>query len=166
MRLSVDLKELKALAAKLEDAEKNGLKSEIRRAVNRVADRHLARCVENTDVGDSPDSPDLRNRWERTSTTFTGKEAGAEVFNPLEYASHYEFGHKQTPGRIVFIELRAGARKYGQTAKKLKSGRWGIFVRLKKSFVKGKYVMTTSEARAQKELDMAGAKIIEGLIGG
>ena len=34
--------------------------------LNKITDRHLARVIKNTDVGDSPDSPSLRNAWERT----------------------------------------------------------------------------------------------------
>lgn len=131
--------------------------------VNRVADRHLARCKKNTDVGDSPYSPQLRLGWERSGAVDTGNGAQAEVYNAVNHAAFYEFGHRQTPGRVIFIEMRPGQSKYGYAAKQVKSGRhagqWGIFLRLKKSFVKGKFVMTDSEKNAQVELDRAARKI-------
>lgn len=163
MRIQADVRELRNFARALERRERNGLRQEMAAAVNRAADRHLARCVENTDAGDSPDSPDLRNRWDRSAAVPTAWGAEAEVFNPLEYASYYEYGHRQTPGRIVFAELRPGAVKYGRAARKQKDGRWGIFLRLRRSFVPGRYVMTRSEERAQEELDRAGRRIAESL---
>lgn len=86
-----------------------------------------------------------------------------EVFNPTTYAPYYEYGHRQTPGRLVFIELAPGQEKYGQSAREIKkgphAGKWGIYIRLKKPFVKGRFVMTDSEAKAQRELDAACRRI-------
>lgn len=123
-------------------------------ALNEVTDRHLARTIENTDVGESPSSPSLRNRWDRSGVFRVARTYTAEVFNPLEYASYYEYGHRQKPGRLVFIELRPGTRRYGQIAKAYK-GKYGIFVRLKAPFVKGRFPLTNSEEKAQQELDQA-----------
>ncbi|MEG0839857.1 MAG: HK97 gp10 family phage protein [Hydrogenoanaerobacterium sp.] len=128
-------------------------------AVNRAADRHLARCKKNTAVGTSPYSPTLRLRWDRSNVHFMSNGVFAEVFNPAEYAAYYEYGHRQKPGRLIFIEMRPGETKYGRAAKKTKSGKWGIYMRLKKSYVKGAFVMTDSEEKAQKELDNAVKRI-------
>lgn len=135
-------------------------------ALNKVTDRHLSRVVANTPAGDSPDSPNLRNRWDRSGVVETLDGVTAEVFNTAEYASYFENGHRQTPGRLVFIELTPGAKKYGQVAKEHK-GKWGIFIRLKKPFVKGKFVLLNSEKQSQEELnifaDLIFKKIKEGL---
>lgn len=135
------------------------LETETRQHLNRVTDRHLARVKKNTDVGDSPDSPTLRNAWDRSGIHFMSDGVYSEVFNNTEYAAYYEFGHRQTPGRLVFIELAPGQEKYGQAAREMKTGKnkgkWGIVIRLKKPFVKGKFIMTDSEAKAQRELDAA-----------
>lgn len=160
MRLRFDTGGLEEHLQKLKKA-KQLVQSETLQGLNIVTDRHLARCVANTAVGDSPDSPSLRNRWDRSGVVEIGDTAMAEVFNPLEYASYYEFGHRQTPGRLVFIELTPGAKKYGQTARKMKNGKWGIFVRLKKPYVQGRYVLTTSEATAQRELDHVSTRTLQ-----
>lgn len=138
---------------------KVAIKNRMRNELNTITDRHLARVIKNTDVGDSPDSPSLRNRWDRTPVVETADGFTAEVINPLEYASYYEYGHRQKVGKVIFIELKRGARKYGQVAKKQKDGRYGIFIRLKKPFVQGRFVLTSSEQRAQQELDLAAKRI-------
>lgn len=156
--MKFDTKEIKSLRRNI-----RGLKvltrSVLRDEMNGIADRHLARCIKNTDVGDSPDSPTLRNAWDRTPVLSTRAGVKAEVFNPIEYASFYEQGHRQQPGRIVFIELSAGTRKYGQIAKVQKNGKSGIFIKLVKPYVKGRFVLLSSEKIAQKELDHAAMKI-------
>ncbi|MEG1761939.1 MAG: hypothetical protein RR251_08530, partial [Hydrogenoanaerobacterium sp.] len=48
-------------------------------AVNRAADRHLARCKKNTAVGTSPYSPTLRLRWDRSKVHFMSNGVFAEV---------------------------------------------------------------------------------------
>lgn len=145
------------------------LETAARQEVNRIADRHLARCKQNTAVGDSPDSPTLRNRWDRSGVRKVAGGFEAEVFNPVEYASHYEFGHRQTPGRVIFIELRSGGQKYGIKARQIKSGpnagKWGIYLRLKQPYVKGAFVMTDSEKVAQRELDAAARRMDERIRG-
>lgn len=141
------------------------LEAAARQEVNRIADRHLARCKQNTTVGDGPDSPTLRSRWDRSGVRKTAGGFSAEVFNPVEYASHYEYGHRQTPGRVVFIELRSGGQKYGIRARQIKSGpnagKWGIYLKLKNPYVKGAFIMTDSEKTAQRELDAAALRMEE-----
>lgn len=133
--------------------------------LNNIADRHLARCKDNTATGSSPDSPTLGPAWDRSGVVETIGGLQAEVFNPKDYASYYEYGHRQTPGRLVFIELRPGESKYGQAAQLVKTGKhkgqWGIWIRLKKPYVKGAFVMTDSEKKAQKELESAARRIEE-----
>lgn len=161
MTITAYIRQLEGLEKELEGA--------VRQEVNRIADRHLARCKQNTAVGDSPDSPTLRNRWDRSGVRKRAGSLEAEVFNPVEYASHYELGHRQTPGRVVFIELRPGGQKYGIPARKIESGpnagKWGIYLKLKQPYVKGAFVMTDSEKQAARELDAAARRMEERIRG-
>ncbi len=133
--------------------------------LNRITDRHLARCKKGTPVGISPDSPTLRDRWDRSGVQDTPDGVMTEVFNPTEYAAYWEFGHRQTPGRVVFIELSPGQSVYGRPAREVKkgkhAGKWGVTLRLKKSYVKGAFIMTDSEKQAQRELDAAAKRIFK-----
>lgn len=168
--MSIDTRELREFIGKLKSA-KEAARGIQKRELNRITDRHLARIKRNTPVGLSPDSPTLRDRWDRSGVVESGTEMSTETFNTAHYAPFWEFGHRQKPGRLVFIELSPGQQLYGQAAREVKSGKyagkWGITIRLKKPFVKGAFVMTDSEAKAQKELDAAcrriEAKIREGL---
>lgn len=141
------------------------LEEQERAELNRIADRHLARCKKNTPVGGSPSSPELRNAWDRSGVLRVAGALLAEVFNTARHAPYYEFGHRQTPGRLVFVELSPGDTRYGREAVRVKSGKhagkWGIYIRLKKPFVKGAFVMTDSEKKAQQELDAAARRMAE-----
>lgn len=160
--MGFDTSELRAFIARLEKAKLDARQLS-EREVNWITDRHLARCKQNTSVGPSPYSPTLRDGWGRSAAFRSGGRVLARVFNPVYYASWYEFGHRQTPGRVIFAELKPGKSLYGIPAKKVTSGRhkgkWGVFLRLKQPRVKGQYVMTDSEERAQKELDAAARRI-------
>lgn len=162
MRISMDTRPFRQFIGKMKTTQRL-LDGETEKQMNRVTDRHLARVKKNTDVGDSPYSPTLRNAWDRSGVHFMSDGVYSEVFNPTEYGPSYEFGHRQTPGRLVFIELAPGQQKYGQAAREIKKGKhqgkWGIYIRLKKPFVKGKFVMTDSETKAQAELDAACRRI-------
>lgn len=153
--------------AKRMKATLDQMSGEMSQELNRITDRHYARCVKNTPVGMSPLSPQLRNAWDRSGVMRVQGGLQSEVFNTAEHAPYYEFGHRQTPGRLVFIELRPGAQLYGQAARKVRSGKhagkWGITIRLKKSFVKGAFVMTDSEKKAQRELDAATRRLVQGI---
>lgn len=168
--MSMDTRELRDFIGKLKST-KAAARGIQKQELSRVTDRHLARIKRNTPVGISPDSPTLRDRWDRSGVVDMGTEMSTETFNTARHAPFYEFGHRQKPGRLVFIELESGRQLYGQAAREIKkgkyAGKWGITIRLKKPFVKGAFVMTDSEAKAQKELDAAcrriEAKISEGL---
>lgn len=47
------------------------------------------------------DTGDLRNHWKIGKIFRQGDMLCVEIINPMEYASHVEWGHKQTPGRYV-----------------------------------------------------------------
>ena len=71
----------------------------------------------------------LRKNWTVSDVRKNGENYEIEVSNSTEYASYVEFGHRQTPGRFVPA----------------------IGKRLKKSWVKGKFMLTISESELQKQ---------------
>lgn len=139
----------------------------MRSELNTVTDKHLARCKKNTPVGISPDSPTLRDRWDRSGIHGMADGLYSEVFNTARHAAFWEFGHRQKPGRLIFVELPPGGSVYGRQAVEVKkgkfAGKWGVYLKLKKSYVKGRFVMTDSEVKAQRGLDTA-ARHIEAFI--
>lgn len=77
----------------------------------------------------------LRRNW---TVGEIQKEGGAyriEVFNPTEYASYVEYGHRQEPGRYVPA----------------------IGKRLKKGWIQGKFMLAISE----KEINALAPKLVE-----
>ena len=71
----------------------------------------------------------LRRNWTVSDVRKNGGNYEIEVLNSTEYASYVEYGHRQTPGRYVPA----------------------IGKRLKKSWVKGKFMLTISEEELRKE---------------
>ena len=71
----------------------------------------------------------LRRNWTVSDVRKNGSNYEIEVSNSTEYASYVEYGHRQTPGRYVPA----------------------IGKRLKKSWVKGKFMLTISEEELRKE---------------
>ena len=71
----------------------------------------------------------LRKNWTVSDVRKNGENYEIEVSNSTEYASYVEFGHRQTPGRFVPA----------------------IGKRLKKTWVKGKFMLTISESELQKQ---------------
>lgn len=71
----------------------------------------------------------LRRNWTVSDVRKNGGNYEIEVSNSTEYASYVEYGHRQTPGRYVPA----------------------IGKRLKKSWVKGKFMLTISEEELRKE---------------
>ena len=71
----------------------------------------------------------LRKNWTVSDVRKNGGNYEIEVSNSTEYASYVEFGHRQTPGRFVPA----------------------IGKKLKKSWAKGKFMLTISESELQKQ---------------
>ena len=152
-------------AAKLDIAMRD-LDAGARSGMNRVTGRHLERYVDNLPVGRSPTSPEAREQAARRPVTKVGDDYGSEVHNTAPYAGYLEEGHRQgAVGRVIFIELREGiTTAYGQSARRnKKTGKWGIFLRLKSPYVRGNYAMRNSEMIAQKELDRLAARLLKRL---
>lgn len=78
---------------------------------------------------------ELKRNWKIGNVVKNGAVFHVEVFNQTPYASHVEFGHRQTPGRFVPA----------------------LGKRLKKGWVTGKFMLTISEKELQKDAD----KIVE-----
>ena len=71
----------------------------------------------------------LRRGWTVGEVSKIGNTYQIEVINPVIYASYVEFGHRQTPGRYVPA----------------------LGVKLKKSWVEGKFMLTISESELKRE---------------
>lgn len=71
----------------------------------------------------------LRRGWTIGNVTKIGDTFKIEVINPIIYASYVEFGHRQKPGRYIPA----------------------LGVKLKKSWVEGKFMLTISESDLERE---------------
>lgn len=104
----------------------DGVANEFTKEVaNEIAARLLRRIKQKTPVGQYTDGRTggtLRNGWAIGQITQKGNSYTIEIINPVEYASYVEYGHRQTPGRFVPA----------------------IGKKLKKSWVKGRFMMTLS----------------------
>ena len=93
-----DFSELEKFAKELEGFEqkhRNFLES----FLLEMGMRTLAKTKKLTPV----DTGNLRNKWEVSNVVRIGKELQVHIFNPEEYASHVEDGHRQ---RKRFLPLR------------------------------------------------------------
>ena len=93
--------------------------------IKELAARLLRKVIKRT----PSDTGNLRRNWAVSDVRKNGGNYEIEVSNSTEYASYVEFGHRQTPGRFVPA----------------------IGKRLKKSWVKGKFMLTISENELQKQ---------------
>lgn len=93
--------------------------------IKELAGRLLRKVIKRT----PSDTGNLRRNWTISDVRKNGENYEIEVSNSAEYASYVEFGHRQTPGRFVSA----------------------IGKRLKKSWVKGKFMLTISESELQKQ---------------
>lgn len=89
--------------------------------------------IKNGKVGGS-----LRNAWNKTEIKENTKGYSLDVYNPLDYAQYYEYGHRQTPGRYV-----------PQIGKKLKA-----------KFVEGRFPLK----KAMNDVEKVIVRIIKGEI--
>lgn len=120
------------------NALKEGVANEFTKDIaNEIAMRLLRRIKEKTPVGQYTDGRTggtLRNGWDIGQITQNGNSYTIEIINPVEYASYVEYGHRQTPGKFVPA----------------------IGKKLKKSWVKGRFMMTLSF----KEIDQLTPQIV------
>ena len=93
--------------------------------IKELAARLLRKVIKRT----PSDTGNLRRNWIVSDVRKNGENYEIEVSNSAEYASYVEFGHRQTPGRFVPA----------------------IGKRLKKSWVKGKFMLTISESELKKQ---------------
>ena len=115
------LKEFKKIIEEMEK-EKEQLMID---TIKELAARLLRKVIKRT----PSDTGNLRRNWTVSDVRKNGENYEIEVSNSTEYASYVEFGHRQTPGRFVPA----------------------IGKRLKKSWVKGKFMLTISENELQKQ---------------
>jgi hypothetical protein len=127
-KVKVDFNEIKRVAEALKSANTRLF---ITKITDEIALRLLRKAIKRTPVEEGT----LRRNWNIASVEEAGNGYEVTVFNPMEYASYVEFGHRQEPGRYVPA----------------------IGKRLKKSWVQGQFFLTKSEIELERELP----KIIE-----
>lgn len=142
----VDYRELKDLRDKLEQFQKVDMEKFCSDMAKEIAARLLRRVKKRTPVGEyevityrtkdgrtitfneGKQGGTLRNNWKiKNTVTKKGVVYEIEVFNPIEYASYVEYGHRQQVGRFV-----------PHIGKRLKSG-----------WVEGQFMLKISEEEVQ-----------------
>ena len=123
-KIKVQFDGLKEFQKIIEEMEKENEQLMID-TIKELAARLLRKVIKRT----PSDTGNLRRNWTVSDVRKNGENYEIEVSNSAEYASYVEFGHRQTPGRFVPA----------------------IGKRLKKSWVKGKFMLTISESELQKQ---------------
>lgn len=142
----VDYRELQKLRDNLEKFQRVDMDKFCSDMSKEIAARLLRRVKQRTPVGqyevityttkdgrtftfnDGKQGGTLRNNWKiENVVTKHGNVYEIEVFNPMEYASYVEYGHRQQVGRFV-----------PQIGKRLKSG-----------WVEGQFMLKISEEEVQ-----------------
>lgn len=93
----VDLEEIKELKDKLNQYNKFDKKSFMKNTVKEIAQELFDTVKPKT----PKDTGVLRDSWKMTEVIDRGSYVEIYVYNPVDYASHVEFGHKQEVGRYV-----------------------------------------------------------------
>ncbi len=149
---SVDYRQIKKLQEKMAEFEEKELQDFCKSVANEIAARLLQMVVDNTQPGryentfeydeqtgktekSKKQGGDLRRAWKMYSIIREGDVYTVEIINSMHYASYWEFGHRQEPGRYVPA----------------------IGKRLKKSWVLGRFVLT----KAETKIDSIMPKLIE-----
>lgn len=113
-----DYKELAKFQKRLQKITEDEAASFCSKMAKELALRLLRKVKQKTPVGVKPEyatqqaledywegyeGGELRKNWKVTEVTDTngGKTFEVEIFNPLEYASYVEYGHRQQVGRYV-----------------------------------------------------------------
>ena len=152
--VKVDVRQLERLQKQIDKLAKVDIDSFCESCSKELAARLLRKVIKRTPVGDYSNTYDLEEDGETKFLTESGKVGGTlrrgwtmrqlhhfddtyviEIINPVEYASYVEFGHRQVPGRYVPA----------------------INATLKVSWVKGQFMLTTSE----KEISNIAPKLLE-----
>ena len=123
-KIKVQFDGLKEFQKTIEEMEKEKEQLMID-TIKELAARLLRKVIKRT----PSDTGNLRRNWAVSDVRKNGGNYEIEVSNSTEYASYVEFGHRQTPGRFVPA----------------------IGKRLKKSWVKGKFMLTISEDELKRQ---------------
>lgn len=130
--MSFNFQEFKKFAERLEKVAKT-IEKEIDNFFYEMALKCLARTMKRTPV----DTGDLRKQWALSSIVRTGAELTITIFNPLEYASFVEYGHRMTK-HFVPGEWKGNRFIYNPDAET------GVIMGVKTQWVEGKYMCTIS----------------------
>lgn len=141
----VDYRELEKLRENLEKLQKVDMEAFCKQMSKELAARLLSRVKKRTPVGeyetityqtkdgreltfnDGMQGGTLRNNWKTSEIVYRGGEYRITIYNPLNYASYVEYGHRQEVGRFV-----------PQIGKRLKAG-----------WVEGQFMLKISEEEVQ-----------------
>lgn len=154
MSVKVDVRQLERLQKQIEKVATIDIDAFCEDCAKELAARLLRKVIKRTPVGDYSDTYELEDDGETKFLVESGKVGGTlrrgwsmkqlqhfddtfviEIINPVEYASYVEYGHRQTPGRYVPV----------------------IDAKLKVGWVKGQFMLTTSE----KEISNIAPKFLE-----
>jgi hypothetical protein len=137
MPLNFDFRQLEDFQKKIERLQTNDISGLYTACANDLAARILRDVKKNTPTGDYSNlnitgktGGALKKNWKATAAKKQGSMYVATVYNPTNYASYVEFGHRQKPGRFVPA----------------------IGKRLKKSWVPGKFMLTKAENRISEKM--------------
>ena len=130
----LDIKQLEAFRDRIKDldAEREAFMVS---TVKNLAARLLRKVILRTPT----DTGQLKNSWAVEKVTKEGTSYKVTIINSMNYASYVEFGHRQEVGRFVPA----------------------IGKRLKKPWVKGKFMLTISEHELEGQMENIIAKRIE-----
>ena len=147
-----DFRQMKNLQRKMDIFQSVDLELFCNECARELTARLLTKVIKRTPVGQYPSDTGkvggtLRRGWtggksmsvksyaQSLPITKIGNTYQIEVINPVEYSSYVEFGHRQEPGKFVP----------------------SIGKKLKKGWVKGRFMLTISENEINSQAD----KIIE-----
>lgn len=149
--MSFDFKEFKEFAKNLEKLSKT-IDKEIEDFFYEMALRCLARTRKRTPV----DTGDLRKQWALSDIQKNGNELAITLYNPLEYASYKEYGHRMTK-HWVPGEWKGNRFIYNPDSEK------GMMV--KAQWIEGKFMATISLKEIQELIPVEWEKRFRKLMG-
>lgn len=138
--MSVDYRGFQSFSQKLQNLDVKKIEDI---ALSELCARILATCTKRTPVGVSNEDTEhiggqLRKEWNISKLAEEGAKLIRRVYNPTEYASYVEYGHRQEVGRFVPV----------------------LGKRLKQPWVNGKFIMT----RTVDELLPKADKIVQSVV--
>lgn len=152
--MSFKFDEFKELAKNLEELSKT-IDKEIEEFFFNIAYKCLGRIKKRTPVI----SGQLRNNWELSSVEREGNNLTIQIYNPMEYASYVEYGHKLVK-QFVPGEWKGNKFTYNPDSET------GTVMGVKTSWVDGKFMATISIREMLDIIPSEWNKRVKKLLGG